>query len=189
MLLLFENPAEMLQIFVKRRVPVCSTLVLSFPFTSYLFYHPPGEVHPRQIFLHWPGVQERDLRCHPSRRVSSDRGGGGRLWADSGRPHGHPGSVLYQARYRLTEDAGFFPIVSISKRESWCRNPTNAELKSLHPNDSVWSQSDINAFSIYLFSGITKLRFKPAYNPYTEPSMEVFSYHEGKLDQRIISWP
>lgn len=28
-------------------------------------------------------------------------------------------------------------------------------------------------------SGITKLRFKPAYNPYTEPSMEVFSYHEG----------
>lgn len=27
--------------------------------------------------------------------------------------------------------------------------------------------------------GITKLRFKPAYNPYTEPSMEIFSYHSG----------
>ncbi|XP_006813594.1 phenylalanine--tRNA ligase alpha subunit-like, partial [Saccoglossus kowalevskii] len=27
--------------------------------------------------------------------------------------------------------------------------------------------------------GITKIRFKPAYNPYTEPSMEIFSYHEG----------
>jgi phenylalanyl-tRNA synthetase alpha chain len=27
--------------------------------------------------------------------------------------------------------------------------------------------------------GITNLRFKPAYNPYTEPSMEVFTYHEG----------
>eukprot|EP00475_Leptophrys_vorax_P035336 TRINITY_DN5810_c0_g1_i4.p1 TRINITY_DN5810_c0_g1~~TRINITY_DN5810_c0_g1_i4.p1 ORF type:complete len:535 (+),score=37.11 TRINITY_DN5810_c0_g1_i4:119-1606(+) len=26
--------------------------------------------------------------------------------------------------------------------------------------------------------GITRLRFKPAYNPYTEPSMEIFSYHE-----------
>mmetsp|Transcript_5002 Transcript_5002/g.7591 ORF Transcript_5002/g.7591 Transcript_5002/m.7591 type:complete len:562 (-) Transcript_5002:285-1970(-) len=25
--------------------------------------------------------------------------------------------------------------------------------------------------------GITKLRFKPAYNPYTEPSMEVFGFH------------
>ena len=29
-------------------------------------------------------------------------------------------------------------------------------------------------------SGITKLKFKPAFNPYTEPSMEVFSYHDGK---------
>uniref|UniRef100_A0A8D0L8W5 Phenylalanine--tRNA ligase alpha subunit n=1 Tax=Sphenodon punctatus TaxID=8508 RepID=A0A8D0L8W5_SPHPU len=28
-------------------------------------------------------------------------------------------------------------------------------------------------------AGITQLRFKPAYNPYTEPSMEVFSYHQG----------
>nr|CAD7572131.1 unnamed protein product [Timema californicum] len=27
--------------------------------------------------------------------------------------------------------------------------------------------------------GITKLHFKPAYNPYTEPSMEIFSYHDG----------
>lgn len=34
---------------------------------------------------------------------------------------------------------------------------------------------------IVFFVGIKKLRFKPAYNPYTEPSMEVFSYHEGNL--------
>ncbi|NWU92626.1 SYFA ligase, partial [Upupa epops] len=27
--------------------------------------------------------------------------------------------------------------------------------------------------------GLSQLRFKPAYNPYTEPSMEVFSYHDG----------
>ena len=27
--------------------------------------------------------------------------------------------------------------------------------------------------------GIYKLRFKPAYNPYTEPSLEIFSYHDG----------
>ncbi len=25
--------------------------------------------------------------------------------------------------------------------------------------------------------GITELKFKPAYNPYTEPSMEIFVYH------------
>ncbi|KAI0986341.1 hypothetical protein GJ496_005822 [Pomphorhynchus laevis] len=27
--------------------------------------------------------------------------------------------------------------------------------------------------------GITNLKFKPAYNPYTEPSLEIFCYHEG----------
>ena len=32
----------------------------------------------------------------------------------------------------------------------------------------------------YTCAGIEKLRFKPAYNPYTEPSMEVFSYHDGE---------
>ena len=26
-----------------------------------------------------------------------------------------------------------------------------------------------------------QLRFKPAYNPYTEPSMEVFGFHPGQL--------
>lgn len=35
--------------------------------------------------------------------------------------------------------------------------------------------------------GIEKLRFKPAYNPYTEPSMEIFSYHEGKYSKHIES--
>ena len=32
---------------------------------------------------------------------------------------------------------------------------------------------------IKILFGVEKLRFKPAYNPYTEPSMEIFSYHEG----------
>jgi len=32
--------------------------------------------------------------------------------------------------------------------------------------------------------GITNLRFKPAYNPYTEPSMEVFGFHQG-LDKWV----
>ena len=32
---------------------------------------------------------------------------------------------------------------------------------------------------------MTKLRFKPAYNPYTEPSMEIFSYHEGRQTDRF----
>lgn len=27
--------------------------------------------------------------------------------------------------------------------------------------------------------GMKNLKFKPTYNPYTEPSMEIFSFHEG----------
>lgn len=27
--------------------------------------------------------------------------------------------------------------------------------------------------------GMTEIKFKPAYNPYTEPSMEIFCYHQG----------
>ncbi|KAI8998421.1 tRNA synthetases class II core domain (F)-domain-containing protein [Gaertneriomyces semiglobifer] len=32
--------------------------------------------------------------------------------------------------------------------------------------------------------GIKRLRFKPAYNPYTEPSMEIFAWHDG-LDKYV----
>jgi len=40
----------------------------------------------------------------------------------------------------------------------------------------------VSAGTLYEFFsklGITQLQFKPAYNPYTEPSMEVFCYHTG----------
>ena len=33
----------------------------------------------------------------------------------------------------------------------------------------------LNSFFTKL--GMTDLKFKPAYNPYTEPSMEIFAYH------------
>ena len=40
---------------------------------------------------------------------------------------------------------------------------------------------DLIGFMQIFFSkmGVKQLRFKPAYNPYTEPSLEIFSYHEG----------
>lgn len=34
--------------------------------------------------------------------------------------------------------------------------------------------------------GITNLRYKPAFNPYTEPSLEIFSYHKG-LKKWVVS--
>lgn len=59
---------------------------------------PPGEVHSGEVFLHRSGLQERDVGRHPPGRVPPDRGGGGRLRADAGRPHGRPAPVLHQTR-------------------------------------------------------------------------------------------
>eukprot|EP00915_Cephaloidophora_sp_WS-2016_P003667 GHVH01004936.1.p1 GENE.GHVH01004936.1~~GHVH01004936.1.p1 ORF type:complete len:509 (-),score=77.83 GHVH01004936.1:617-2143(-) len=44
------------------------------------------------------------------------------------------------------------------------------------------SLADLMGFmkNFYEKIGIKDLRFKPAYNPYTEPSMEIFGFHEAK---------
>lgn len=47
--------------------------------------------------------------------------------------------------------------------------------------DKNLSLADLMSYIRQFFSriGITEIEFKPAYNPYTEPSMEIFAKHEG----------
>ncbi|CAG8543974.1 15932_t:CDS:10 [Funneliformis caledonium] len=46
--------------------------------------------------------------------------------------------------------------------------------------DKGLTLGDLIGFMETFFGKMVKnLRFKPAYNPYTEPSMEIFSYHQG----------
>ena len=52
--------------------------------------------------------------------------------------------------------------------------------KSLYNYYIILNIMTTTIHAMYVIIGIGRLRFKPAYNPYTEPSMEVFSYHEGK---------
>ena len=59
-------------------------------------------------------------------------------------------------------------------------------LAEFHQIEGVIADYDITLgtligvlYTFFRKLGIDKLRFKPAYNPYTEPSMEIFSYHEG----------
>lgn len=40
--------------------------------------------------------------------------------------------------------------------------------------ENVSDLIDVNIFLMWTLLGMSKLRFKPAYNPYTEPSMEIF---------------
>lgn len=51
----------------------------------------------------------------------------------------------------------------------------------------VGPQEDVWVTSLVFHPGITQLRFKPAYNPYTEPSMEVFSYHQGQVGPGAVA--
>ena len=59
-------------------------------------------------------------------------------------------------------------------------------LAEFHQVEGVIAEYDLTlgdgmGFLEYFFAqlGIRGLRFKPAYNPYTEPSMEVFGFHTG----------
>ncbi|KAI3337886.1 phenylalanyl-tRNA synthetase alpha chain [Ustulina deusta] len=68
------------------------------------------------------------------------------------------------------------------------RNETvdNTHLAEFHQVEGIIADYDLTlgglmAFMDHFFGkmGITGLQYKPAYNPYTEPSMEIFSYHPG----------
>uniref|UniRef100_A0A915CWU5 phenylalanine--tRNA ligase n=1 Tax=Ditylenchus dipsaci TaxID=166011 RepID=A0A915CWU5_9BILA len=59
-------------------------------------------------------------------------------------------------------------------------------LAEFHQVEGIIAQKNLSlAHVIGLFTeffrkcGIQKLHFKPTYNPYTEPSMEIYAYHEG----------
>ncbi|PVU92954.1 hypothetical protein BB559_003526 [Furculomyces boomerangus] len=59
-------------------------------------------------------------------------------------------------------------------------------LAEFHQVEGVIASKDISLGTLISFMdtffekmGIKNLQFKPAYNPYTEPSLEIFSWHEG----------
>lgn len=83
--------------------------------------------------------------------------------ADHGLTLGHLMGVLREFFTKLGRQAGPRWAVLVGPRMPW---PPGSSSTPLFPR--------------FPCPGITQLRFKPAYNPYTEPSMEVFSYHQGQ---------
>ena len=78
--------------------------------------------------------------------------------------------------------AKYFSIDRVFRNES----VDATHLAEFHQVEGVIAEYDLTlgdgmGFLEYFFQqlGIEGLRFKPAYNPYTEPSMEVFGYHSG----------
>nr|ODN92976.1 phenylalanine-tRNA ligase, alpha subunit [Cryptococcus depauperatus CBS 7855] len=100
----------------------------------------------------------------------------------------HTTAVTTDMLWRLVRQEGGFKPTKMFSIDRVFRNETAdaTHLAEFHQVEGLVADYNITlghliAFMKEFFSktGNHKLRFKPAYNPYTEPSMEVFSWHEG----------
>ncbi|GAA5950346.1 hypothetical protein JCM3765_004515 [Sporobolomyces pararoseus] len=100
----------------------------------------------------------------------------------------HTTSVSSAMLYELAQQKdGFKPAKMFSIDRVFRNEAVDAtHLAEFHQVEGVIADrnltlADLIGFMEIFFSkmGVTNLRFKPAYNPYTEPSLEIFSWHEG----------
>jgi phenylalanyl-tRNA synthetase alpha chain len=90
--------------------------------------------------------------------------------------------------YKLANQEGGFKPVKYFSIDKVFRNETldATHLAEFHQVEGVIAGVDVTLGDLmgviggfFEKMGLTELEFKPAYNPYTEPSMEIFCYHKG----------
>jgi len=100
----------------------------------------------------------------------------------------HTTAVTSRMLYKLVNQPGGFKPMKYFSIDRVFRNETldATHLAEFHQVEGVIVDYNLTLANLmgileafFLKLGINKLRFKPAYNPYTEPSCEIFSYHEG----------
>lgn len=97
----------------------------------------------------------------------------------------HTTATTYRTFYTLSdeekENAKYFCIDKVFRNETidYTHLPEFHQAEGFIIGDDL-SLSNLMAFITEFFKklGITKVRFKPTYNPYTEPSIEASGYHE-----------
>ncbi|KAF2792836.1 hypothetical protein K505DRAFT_325892 [Melanomma pulvis-pyrius CBS 109.77] len=97
----------------------------------------------------------------------------------------HTTAVSTWVLHRLAENprpARYFSIDRVFRNES----VDATHLAEFHQVEGVIADFGLTLGGLMKFledffakMGLENLRFKPAYNPYTEPSMEIFGYHKG----------
>ncbi|KHJ86193.1 phenylalanine--tRNA ligase, alpha subunit, partial [Oesophagostomum dentatum] len=98
----------------------------------------------------------------------------------------HTTAVSARQLYKLAQE-GFKPTKMFSIDRVFRNETLDAtHLAEFHQVEGVIAERNLSlAHLIGIFTeffkklGIENLRFKPTYNPYTEPSMEIFAYHDG----------
>eukprot|EP01137_Pigoraptor_chileana_P025789 Opistho-2@95805 len=99
----------------------------------------------------------------------------------------HTTAVSARMLYQLAQQKTFSPVKYFSIDRVFRNETLDAtHLAEFHQIEGLVADRNLTLGDLigviaqfFKKLGIEKLRFKPAYNPYTEPSMEVFSYHEG----------
>lgn len=99
----------------------------------------------------------------------------------------HTTAVSTRMLYKLAQQKEFRPAKYFSIDRVFRNETLDAtHLAEFHQIEGVVADKNLSLghligiiHEFFKKLGIEKLRFKPAYNPYTEPSMEIFSYHEG----------
>ncbi|NWZ02433.1 SYFA ligase, partial [Loxia curvirostra] len=100
----------------------------------------------------------------------------------------HTTSASARALFRLARQEKFSPVKYFSIDRVFRNESLDAtHLAEFHQVEGLVADRGLTLGHLmgilrqfFTKLGISQLRFKPAYNPYTEPSMEVFSYHEGE---------
>lgn len=99
----------------------------------------------------------------------------------------HTTAVSARMLYKLAQEKPFKAVRYFSIDRVFRNETLDAtHLAEFHQIEGVVADYDLTLGDLmgvihefFKKLGIQKIRFKPAYNPYTEPSMEIFSYHEG----------
>lgn len=98
----------------------------------------------------------------------------------------HTTAVSSQMLYKLANQEGGFKPARYFSIDRVFRNETMdaTHLCEFHQVEGLVADYNLNLGDLigtietfFKKIGITQLRFKPAFNPYTEPSMEIFGYH------------
>ncbi|XP_033214158.1 phenylalanine--tRNA ligase alpha subunit [Belonocnema kinseyi] len=99
----------------------------------------------------------------------------------------HTTAVSARMLYKLMQDGEFKPVKYFSIDRVFRNETLDAtHLAEFHQIEGVVADFDLSLgdligtlYEFFSKLGITQLEFKPAYNPYTEPSMEIFCFHNG----------
>ncbi|CAF0839591.1 unnamed protein product [Brachionus calyciflorus] len=99
----------------------------------------------------------------------------------------HTTAVSARMLYKLAQEETFKPTKYFSIDKVFRNETLDAtHLAEFHQIEGVIADYDLTLgdligilYEFFKKLGMTELRFKPAYNPYTEPSMEIFAFHKG----------